>query len=92
MAFGIQSATRMYIEHGVGYQKLNEIAKDKGDVNSLVTRWQRMMEAFLGTQVHVIAGLGYAPSEQGLREFLLSFLNFVCAVYQSFLILLIVIF
>lgn len=72
MAFGIQKATRMYVEHGVGYQKLNEIAKDKGDVGTLVTRWQRMMEAFLGTQVHVIAGLGYSPSEHGLRKFLFS--------------------
>ncbi len=81
MAFGIQKATRMYVDHGVGYQKLNEIAKDKGDVGTLVTRWQRMMEAFLGTQVHVIAGLGYSPSEQGLRKLLcFEFLN----VHQSF--------
>lgn len=67
MAFGIQSATKMFIKDGVGYQRLNEIAKDSGDSKTLVTRWQRMMEAFLGTQVHVIAGLGYQPNENGLQ-------------------------
>lgn len=67
IAFGIQSSTQMYIKHGIGYQRLNEIAKDGGETKTLVTRWQRMMEAFLGTQVHVIAGLGYSPNEQGLH-------------------------
>lgn len=69
MAMGIQSSTKMYIKHGIGYQRLVDIAKDGGETKTLVTRWQRMMEAFLGTQVHVIAGLGYSPNENGLREF-----------------------
>lgn len=69
MAFGIQNATKMYIDHGMGKQRFSELATESGDVSTLVHRWQRMMEAFLGTQVHVIAGLGYSPNENGLRKF-----------------------
>ena len=69
IAFGIQNATEMFLKHGVGHQKLAEIGNEAGDVETLVSRWQRMMEAFLGTQVHVLAGLGYAPNEGGLRKF-----------------------
>ena len=68
MAYGIQSATKMYVEHGIGKQKLIELGKETGDASTLVNRWQRMMEAFLSTQVHVIAGLGYTPNEIGLRK------------------------
>mmetsp|Transcript_9260 Transcript_9260/g.11690 ORF Transcript_9260/g.11690 Transcript_9260/m.11690 type:complete len:295 (+) Transcript_9260:153-1037(+) len=67
MAVGIQNATMMYIKHGIGKQRLAEIAKEGGDEKTLVHRWQRMMETFLGTQVHVLAGLGYAPNETGLN-------------------------
>lgn len=84
MAFGIQSATKMYMKHGVGYQKLKEIAKESGNNKTLVTRWQRMMEAFLGTQVHVIAGLGYTPNERGLRKLFVGLVLYVCtALYSS---------
>lgn len=68
IALGIQNATKMYIEHGIGKQRLNDISRDNGDPKTIVTRWQRMMETFLGTQVHVIAGLGYTPNETGLRK------------------------
>ncbi len=68
MAFGIQQANELFINHGLGNQKLAAIGKETGDVETLVSRWQRMMEAYLGTQVHVLAGLGYAPNETGLRE------------------------
>jgi hypothetical protein len=54
----------MYMRHGVGKQRLEDIAT-VSDV-PLVTKWQKMMEAFLGTQVLVLAGLGYAPTEEGL--------------------------
>lgn len=67
MAYGIQHATKMYVKLGVGNQRFNEIAKEGDDTRTLVTRWQRMMEAFLGTQVHVLAGLGYSPNEKGLH-------------------------
>ncbi len=68
MAFGIQDATEMYVKHGISNQRLTQLSKESGDPKTLVSRWQRMMEAFLGTQVHVLGGLGYTPDENGLRE------------------------
>lgn len=68
MAVGIQNATELFIHHGVGMQRLQDIAKESGDSKTLVHRWQRMMEAYLGTQVHVLSGVGYQPNESGLRE------------------------
>mmetsp|Transcript_8755 Transcript_8755/g.12740 ORF Transcript_8755/g.12740 Transcript_8755/m.12740 type:complete len:373 (-) Transcript_8755:284-1402(-) len=67
MAVGIQDATQMYVKFGVGKRRLEELAKEAGEgEGTLVARWQRMMETFLTTQLHVLAGLGYAPNEQGL--------------------------
>lgn len=67
MARGVQIGTALYISHGVGRQRLLEIC---GDTETpLVTKWQRCMEAFLGTQVHVLAGLGYSPDEHGIALF-----------------------
>lgn len=68
MALGIQSATRLLLKHGIGHQRLTELAQSKtlGDTDTLVSRWQQMMEAFLGTQVHLLAGMGYEPNERGL--------------------------
>ena len=64
IAMGVQYATRMYMRHGIGKQRLVEISNDSS--MPLINKWQKMMEAFLGTQVHVLAGLGYGPNEQGL--------------------------
>jgi len=61
---GVQDGTSFYIQHGVGQQRLIEISKD--DNETLVIKWQRCMEAFLGVQVHVMAGLGYKPDENGI--------------------------
>ena len=69
IAVGIQDSTALFIKHGVGMQKLQMIAQEAGNTETLVNRWQRMMEAYLGTQVHVLAGLGYQPNENGLREY-----------------------
>ena len=69
MAYGIHECTKLFMKHGIGMQKLDVIAKESADLNTLVTRWQRMMEAYLGTQVHVLAGLGYPANESGLRKF-----------------------
>jgi len=69
MAFDIQTATKMYVKYGIGNQRLSELSKESGDSKTLVSRWQRMMEAFLGTQVHVLAGLGYTPNENGLQMY-----------------------
>jgi hypothetical protein len=78
MAFGIQKSTELFVKHGVGMQKLKDIAKEPRDTNTLVQRWQRMMEAYLGSQVHVLAGLGYPPNENGLCEFFYFLYYLVC--------------
>lgn len=67
MAEGILGSTKLFMHHGLGIQRLQEVAKDSGNTDTLVARWQKMMEAFLGTQVHVLAGLGYEPNENGLQ-------------------------
>jgi len=67
MTTGVQDATDMYMRYGIGARALEEVAKHAGKESpSLIERWQKMMEAFLGTQVHVLAGLGYSPNEEGM--------------------------
>jgi hypothetical protein len=66
MAMGCQDAMKLFLKHGLGMQRLKDIAKNANESNTLVQRWQRMMEAFIGTQVHVLAGMGYSPDEAGL--------------------------
>ena len=73
MAQGVQNATLLYIRHGLGRRRLDDLShqatttqKQEDPSSTLVLRWQRMMEVFLGTQVHVLAGLGYPPTEQGI--------------------------
>ena len=68
VALGVQDAVLMYIKHGLGGRRLDEIRNASGKI-PLVTRWQHMMEAFLGTQLHVLAGLGYEPNERGMATF-----------------------
>lgn len=67
MARGVQIGTALYINYGVGRQRLLDIANTK-DMD-LVVQWQRVMEAFLGVQVHVLAGLGYSPDEKGISTY-----------------------
>jgi hypothetical protein len=64
IAMGIQRATQMYMRHGIGKQRLDEIYADSS--MPFIARWQKMMESFLGTQVHILAGLGYSPDENGM--------------------------
>ena len=66
MAEGISDATKFYIKYGISHQRLE--ALQQSDVPT-VTKWQHMMEIFLATQVHVIAGLGYTPNEEGLSKY-----------------------
>lgn len=68
IARGIQDGTSLYVRHGVGRQRLLQIAKDESET-SLVVKWQQCMESFLGIQVHVLAGLGYAPDESGIGTY-----------------------
>lgn len=69
MAFGIQSATSLYVNHGVTKAQLKEISKGAGDTKTLVTRWQQMMGAFIGAQLHVLNGCGYSGDETGLYKY-----------------------
>jgi len=62
-----QNAMKLFIEHGLGKQKLQAIASEKKQHNTpLVDRWQKMVAVYLETQCHVISLLGYAPDERGI--------------------------
>ena len=62
---GAQDAMKLFIQHGVGRRKLNEIAAEKGKT-PLVERWQKMVATYIETQCHVITLLGYTPDERGI--------------------------
>mmetsp|Transcript_14100 Transcript_14100/g.21180 ORF Transcript_14100/g.21180 Transcript_14100/m.21180 type:complete len:324 (+) Transcript_14100:85-1056(+) len=62
---GAQDAMKLFIQHGVGRRKLNEIAAEKG-TTPLVDRWQKMVATYIETQCHVITLLGYTPDERGI--------------------------
>ena len=67
MAEGIGDITQYYIRYGVSQQRLQKLARDKS--MTVVEKWQSMMEIFLTTQLHTIAGLGYSTSEEGLTQY-----------------------
>ena len=67
IAEGISDATKFYVKYGMANQRLLVLQKD--ETVPVVEKWQKMMEIFLAAQVHVIAGLGYAPNEQGLTQY-----------------------
>jgi hypothetical protein len=75
MADGIQQANQLILKHGVGKQRLELLAKDKS--MPLVTKWQRMMEIYLGAQLHVVAALGYDTNEQGIMLYTQQLAQFV---------------
>ena len=66
VAEGIVETTKFYCLHGVSKQRFRALAKE--DL-SIQQRWAKMMEIYLQTQAHVIAGLGYAPNEGGLEVY-----------------------
>mmetsp|Transcript_1042 Transcript_1042/g.1912 ORF Transcript_1042/g.1912 Transcript_1042/m.1912 type:complete len:351 (+) Transcript_1042:3-1055(+) len=67
VALKAQDAMKLYIEHGVGKRKLEEIAaeKEKGET-ALVDRWQKMIQIYLQAQCHIISLLGYTPDDRGI--------------------------
>jgi hypothetical protein len=67
MAHGIAEATHFYIRHGLSNRRLQALSQ-RTDL-PVVEQWQKMMEIFLTTQVHVLAGMGYGASEQGLTQY-----------------------
>lgn len=66
MAEGIVDATQFYVRHGISGQRLKVLADLELPV---VEKWQKMMEIYLTTQIHVIAGLGYSADESGLNMY-----------------------
>jgi len=66
---GVQSSLNLILRYGVGEQRLASVRDMEIGIDSLVQRWQNMMEIFLGAQVHTIVGLGYSPDEMGLAKY-----------------------
>jgi hypothetical protein len=76
MIKGIHNGIMLYLRYGLGRQRLLELHSSNG--LSLVLKWQRCMETYLGVQLHVLAGLGYPPDESGITMYqkqLMSFLQ-----------------
>lgn len=65
---GAQDAMKLFIEHGLGKQKLQQIATEK-DTVPFVERWQKMVATYIETQCHVIHLLGYKPDEHGIATY-----------------------
>ena len=66
MALGVQDAVDLLIRKGIGRQRLLSLSTAKMPT---VQKWQGMMECYLATQVHVLAGLGYSADEAGLSSY-----------------------
>ena len=75
IARGIQHGNQLILRHGVGYQRL-QLLSTQSDL-PLVRKWQRMMEIYLGAQLHVIAALGYETNEQGIMMYTQQLAHFV---------------
>ncbi|GMH65006.1 hypothetical protein TrST_g9676 [Triparma strigata] len=70
MIHQITSATSLLLSHGVPSNNLKNIAQLPGaPAQSLVAKWQKMMETHLTAQVHILSGLGYPNSEQGISMY-----------------------
>lgn len=75
MAEGIQQANKLILKYGVGKQRLELLSQDPN--MPLVIKWQRMMEIYLGAQLHVVAALGYDTNEQGIMMYTQQLAHFV---------------
>lgn len=75
MAEGIQNANHLIVRYGVGAQRLKLLAQD--GTMPLILKWQRMMEIYLGAQLHVIAALGYEPNEHGIMLYTQHLAQFI---------------
>jgi len=74
IAEGIQNANSLILKYGVGSQRLALLATSE---DPLVLKWQRMMEIYLGAQLHVIASLGYETNEQGIMRYTQQLAQFI---------------
>jgi len=71
----MQDSTALVLRYGLGDIRLKKISTD--DKTPLVTKWQQMMETFLSTQVHVLAGLGYKADETGLQAYNVNLVHYM---------------
>jgi hypothetical protein len=67
MVEGISDCTRFFVNYGITNARLKALAQQT-DMPAVV-KWQKMMELFLSTQIHVLAGLGYSADEKGLTKY-----------------------
>jgi hypothetical protein len=65
MAEGILDSTQFYIRYGISHQRLRALAQQPE--MAVMDKWQQMMEIYITTQLHVIAGLGYPATQEGLN-------------------------
>ena len=77
MARGIQASNHLILKHGVGRQRLELLSKESDTSMPLVIKWQRMMEIYLGAQLHVVASLGYQTDESGIMMYTQQLAQFV---------------
>lgn len=66
MAQGISDVTHFYIRHGLAQRRLQALAQEHSSTpneGSVLQQWQSMIEIYLATQLHVLAGMGYASNE-----------------------------
>jgi len=77
MAQGIQTANHLILKYGVGRQRLELLSKESDSTMPLVMKWQRMMEIYLGAQLHVVAALGYQTDEQGIMMYTQQLAQFI---------------
>ena len=77
MAKGIQTANHLILKYGVGRQRLELLSKEADSKMPLVVKWQRMMEIYLGAQLHVVASLGYQTDEQGIMMYTQQLAQFI---------------
>jgi hypothetical protein len=77
MAQGIQTANHLILKYGVGRQRLELLCKESDSTMPLVVKWQRMMEIYLGAQLHVVAALGYQTDEQGIMMYTQQLAQFI---------------
>jgi hypothetical protein len=75
IAEGILDLTQFYCRFGVTSQQLRHLAAIP-DI-SVIDRWQQMLEIYVTTQMHVVAGLGYESNAEGLNEYARQFLEVV---------------
>lgn len=66
MAEGILDSTQFYARFGISNQRLRQLSEVPETSMTVIDKWQQMMEIYITTQLHVIAGIGYSPTQEGL--------------------------